>query len=90
MPPVGPLGFFGLAPPAAFTGKVFTNATASSSHPFEHVIRRHRWVDIDIAFHRASPHLHRPRPWPRKSVTVAVLADTKEQAAFGHGGDQVA
>jgi hypothetical protein len=29
--PVGPLGFFGLAP-AAFTGKVFTNAAASSSH----------------------------------------------------------
>jgi hypothetical protein len=29
---------------------------------FEHVIRRHRRVDIDIAFHRASPHLHRPRP----------------------------
>jgi hypothetical protein len=29
--PVEPLGFFGLAP-AAFTGKLFTNATASSSH----------------------------------------------------------
>jgi hypothetical protein len=29
--PVGPLGFFGLAQ-AAFIGKVFTNATASSSH----------------------------------------------------------
>jgi hypothetical protein len=31
MPPVGQLCLFGLAP-AAFTGKVFTNATASSSH----------------------------------------------------------
>ena len=29
--PVGPLGFRGLAA-AAFTGKLFTNATASSSH----------------------------------------------------------
>jgi hypothetical protein len=29
--PVGPPGFFSLVP-AAFTGKVFTNATASSSH----------------------------------------------------------
>jgi hypothetical protein len=31
MPPVGQLCLFGLTP-AAFTGKVFTNATASSSH----------------------------------------------------------
>ena len=56
----------------------------------ERIIRRHGRVDIDIAFHPAPPHLHWPRPWPRKSVTVAVLADTKEQAAFGRGGDQVA
>ena len=86
--PVGHLGLF--IAPSAFTGKVLTNATASSSHALSALFRWHGRVDIDVALHRAPPHFHRPRPRPRKSFMVAVFTDTKEQAAFGHGGRQLA
>ena len=48
-----------------------------------------RWIDVDIAFHPAAPHFHRPCAGARERLALAVVPDAQQKAALGRACDNV-